>query len=179
MSSIVKPFKQFVFVIFALMLAGLCFSQSETKTPPASKKSNTQAASPTSKPKARGSADEEIPPAAPDAIFPAVVARVNGRAILGRDLERVVQTQLSPMGNPDWNKLREDYRGQLVYESINQLINSELIYQKATASGTTTHGRTRTPRMSTSISSATCVRPRSKACWYKRWPLPAVKSFWV
>jgi peptidyl-prolyl cis-trans isomerase C len=137
MSSTVKPLKQFVFAVFALMLAGLCFSQSETKTPPASKKSNTQAASPTSKPKARGSADEEIPPAAPDAIFPAVVARVNGRAILGRDLERVVQTQLSPMGNPDWNKLREDYRGQLVYESINQLINSELIYQKATASGRT------------------------------------------
>ncbi len=136
MPSIVNSLKRFVFAILPLVLAGVCFPQSEEKTTPVPKKATAQSPGPSSDGQAKLSDEEEIPPAAPDAIFPAVVARVNGKPLLGRDLERIVQTQLAPMGNPDWNKLREDYRGQLVYDSINQLINSELIYQKATASGT-------------------------------------------
>ena len=76
------------------------------------------------------------PPAAPNAVFPAVVARVNGKAIPGRDLEERVRRELSTIGNPEWNNLREDYRGQLVLSQITALINSRLLYQKAARSGT-------------------------------------------
>lgn len=81
------------------------------------------------------SVDEAIPPAAPDAIFPAVVARVDGKPILGRDLEVIVHRELAPIGNPEWTNLREDYRGQLTLAALNVLINTRLIYQEATASG--------------------------------------------
>ena len=77
-----------------------------------------------------------IPPAAPNAIFPAVVARVNGKAILGRDLEELIRRELTSIGNPEWKNLREDYRGQLTLAEITVLINSKLLYQKAIASGT-------------------------------------------
>ena len=76
-----------------------------------------------------------IPPVAPNAIFPAVVARVNGKAILGRDLEELVRRELSAIGNPEWKNLREDYRGQLTLSILTSLINSKLLYQKAVASG--------------------------------------------
>ena len=79
--------------------------------------------------------EEAIPPAAPGALFPAVVARVNGKPILGRDLEQRVQEQLAPMGNPKWENLREDYRQQLVAELFGALIGSELVYQRALTSG--------------------------------------------
>jgi peptidyl-prolyl cis-trans isomerase C len=85
--------------------------------------------------KAKPQEDEVIPPAGPNAIFPAVVARVNGKAILGKELEQLVQRELSSIGNPEWKNLREDYRGQLTLDLINVLINSKLLYQKAMASG--------------------------------------------
>jgi peptidyl-prolyl cis-trans isomerase C len=80
--------------------------------------------------------DEPIPTPGPDALFPAVVARVNGKPILGRDLETKVRSQLAPMGNPAWKNLREDYRQELTSQALGSLLASELIYQKATAAGT-------------------------------------------
>jgi len=77
-----------------------------------------------------------IPQAAPNAIFPAVVARVNGKPILGRDLEGFVLRELASIGSPEWKNLREDYRGQLTLTGLNSLINSKLLYQRAVAVGT-------------------------------------------
>jgi len=73
--------------------------------------------------------------AATAAIFPATVARVNGSDIPGRDLEDLIQRELSSIGNPEWKNLREDYRNQLTLDLINVLINSRLLYQKAVESG--------------------------------------------
>jgi peptidyl-prolyl cis-trans isomerase C len=95
------------------------------KTPPPA-----QAAKPAQK-----GAEEAIPPAGPNALFPSVVARVNGRPVLGRDLEQRVRGELATLGNPAWKDLREDYRNQLVSQYLTQLVGDELLYQKATASG--------------------------------------------
>jgi parvulin-like peptidyl-prolyl isomerase len=74
-------------------------------------------------------------PVESDAIFPAVVAKVNGEEIPGRDLENLVRNELASIGSPDWNKLRGEYRGELTLTNITTLINSKLLYQKAAASG--------------------------------------------
>ncbi len=79
--------------------------------------------------------EEVIPPAGPDALFPAVVARVNGRAILGRDLEQRVQAELASIGNPAWKNLRDEYRLQVTNQSLGNLVANELLYQKAAESG--------------------------------------------
>ena len=79
--------------------------------------------------------EEPIPPAAPDALFPAVVAKVNGRAVLGRDLEQRIEAQLAPMGNPKWTNLREEFREELTATTLRDLVGSELVYQKAYLSG--------------------------------------------
>lgn len=102
--------------------------------------SKPQPKAPTTAPKQAAPAkepaqEEAIPPAAPGALFPAVVARINGKAILGRDLEQRVQAQLATIGNPPWNNLREDYRSQLTTESLGALIATELLSQKAAANG--------------------------------------------
>ncbi len=68
-------------------------------------------------------------------LFPDVVARVNGEEISGRELERAVIGEMDSMGNPDWKNLREDYRGDLVYNLVTRLINSELMYEEAVANG--------------------------------------------
>ncbi len=81
--------------------------------------------------------DEPIPPAAPNALFPALVARVNGKPILGRDLEQRVRTELATIGSPAWKDLRDDYKSEVTNRSLSQLIGDELLYQKALASGTT------------------------------------------
>jgi peptidyl-prolyl cis-trans isomerase C len=106
------------------LFLGFCFSQT-----------GADAAASVQTTNAKPQADEVIPPVSPNAIFPAVVARVNGKAILGKDLEQLVQRELSSIGNPEWKNLREDYRGPLTLELINVLINSQLLYQKAAASG--------------------------------------------
>lgn len=120
---------------FMSVCTGLSFPQAPTKSPGTLSKVGTPAPAPAAKGQAKPEADEEIPPAEPNAMFPAVVARVNGKPILGKDLERIVRGELVPLGNPEWKNLREDYRGQLVLDSITVLINQKLIYQKATASG--------------------------------------------
>jgi peptidyl-prolyl cis-trans isomerase C len=76
-----------------------------------------------------------IAPARLDAIFPEVVARVNGKPILGRDLEQRVKAQLAPIGNPDWKNLREDYRLELTNNALGSAVAEELIYEKAVAAG--------------------------------------------
>ena len=81
--------------------------------------------------------DEVIPPAAPNALFPAVVARINGKAILGRDLEQRVRTELSTLGNPAWKDLRDDYKSEVISRHMVQLISYELLYQKAVSVGVT------------------------------------------
>jgi parvulin-like peptidyl-prolyl isomerase len=79
--------------------------------------------------------ESQNPTPANDALFPAVVARVNGVEIPGRALEDLVRRELSTIGNPEWKNLRGEYRGQLVLTNLTLLINSKLIFQKAAASG--------------------------------------------
>jgi parvulin-like peptidyl-prolyl isomerase len=129
----VKSLIKLVVPVFMLLFAGLCFPQSGTNTPAAQPKAGGSAPEPTGKPQAE--VNEVIPPAAPNAIFPAVVATVNGKAMLGRDLEELVRRELSSIGNPEWKNLREDYRGQLTLNGLNAMINSQLLFQKAVASG--------------------------------------------
>lgn len=122
---------------FLLLSTGLCFPQTQPKaTPKAAPAASAPAPAKDATPQPKPAEDEVIPPAEPNAIFPAVVARVNGKAILGRDLEDLIRRELTSIGNPEWNNLREDYRGQLTLNQITVLINSKLLYQKATASGT-------------------------------------------
>ena len=68
------------------------------------------------------------------ALFPDVIANVNGQPISGRDLEGIIRRELASIGNPEWNNLREDYRGQLTYSGVTTLVNSRLLYEKAIAS---------------------------------------------
>lgn len=80
-------------------------------------------------------AESAITEATPEAIFPAVVAKVNGNEIPGRSLEQRVHAQLSSIGNPAWKNLREDYRLELTNNALGAAVAEELIYEKATASG--------------------------------------------
>ncbi|MDR0842154.1 MAG: peptidylprolyl isomerase [Acidobacteriota bacterium] len=73
--------------------------------------------------------------AATGAMFPDVVARVNGQPISGRELEAVVRRELAEIDNPEWNSLQEQYRSQLTYGGVTSLVNSKLIYEKAVAEG--------------------------------------------
>ncbi len=82
-------------------------------------------------------ASEAVPQQASSSIFPAVVARVNGEEIQGKDLESLVRQELASIGNPEWKDLREDYRNQLTLSGLTQLINSLMLYQKAAATGIT------------------------------------------
>jgi peptidyl-prolyl cis-trans isomerase C len=136
----VNPRMRFFLPFSLLILTGLCFSQSANKPKPAVPKAApaAPAAAPKTEaqqPQSQEAEEQTIPTASSSSLFPSVVARVNGKAITGRDLERVVHQQLEPIGNPEWKNLREDYRGQLVYEAINLLVNQRLIYEKATANG--------------------------------------------
>jgi parvulin-like peptidyl-prolyl isomerase len=135
----VKSLIKFAVPSVVLLLAGLCFPQAAPKVPAAQPKAAASAAGSAAKAQPKEAPqdadDEVIPPAGPNALFPAVVARVNGKPILGRDLEQLVRAQLAPIGNPAWKNLREDYRGQLTLGGVDSLINSKLLYLKAVASG--------------------------------------------
>jgi parvulin-like peptidyl-prolyl isomerase len=72
---------------------------------------------------------------APGAMFPAVVAKVNGAAIPGRDLEGLVRGELGAIGNPDWNSLRGEYRAELVLTNLTTLVNAKLIFLNASSAG--------------------------------------------
>jgi peptidyl-prolyl cis-trans isomerase C len=122
--------------VFLILFIGFCFSQTAPKTPKTqAKPAASQAPSSAAKPESKQAAEEVIPPADPNALFPAVVARVNGKPVLGRELERVIRRELASIGSPEWKNLREDYKTQLIYSFIQSLVSSELIYQKAMAGG--------------------------------------------
>jgi len=129
----VKSPTKLALAILFLAIAGMCFSQSAQKAQPAPAANSAAKAQPKEAPK--DADDEVIPPAAPNALFPAVVARVNGKPVLGRDLEQLVRGELAQIGSPEWKNLREDYRGQLTLDLLTSLISSKLLYQKAVASG--------------------------------------------
>jgi peptidyl-prolyl cis-trans isomerase C len=133
----VNPLIKIALPVYLFIFANFCFSQSAAKTQPAPKSSAPVSAAPSQAKteKAKPVEEEVIPPAAPNAIFPAVVAKIDGKSILGRDLESIVRQELAKIGNPEWNNLREDYRGELTYRAITLLINSKLIYQKALSVG--------------------------------------------
>lgn len=130
-----RSFMRAFFVILLSASVGLCLPQAQSKTQPSPPKAAQPESESSSKPQAKAAEDENPSEADSSALFPAVVARVNGKAISGRELERVVRRQLMPLGNPEWKNLREDYRGQLVAEGLGVLINSKLLYEKAVASG--------------------------------------------
>jgi peptidyl-prolyl cis-trans isomerase C len=133
----VKSFK-IALPVFLFIFASFCFSQSAAKTQPVSKSASPVPASsnqPQVKKEKAKSDEEVVPPVGPNAIFPEIVARIDGKPIFGRDLESIVLKELSTIGNPEWKNLREDYRGNLTYQAISLLINSKLIYQKALSVG--------------------------------------------
>ncbi len=124
-----SPVRYFA-AVFVLCVAYAALAQTQPKPKPAPAR-----AAPPAEAAAKPAPEEQIPPADPDAMFPAVVARVNGKAILGRDLEQRIQGQLAPIGNPQWDKLRDEYRQELTSQSLGGLVATELLYQKALASG--------------------------------------------
>jgi peptidyl-prolyl cis-trans isomerase C len=121
-----------LFIALATLSTAWTVGQSQQPAPKPKPDTVTPAAKPAD---ALAGQEEQIPPAGPGAIFPAVVARVNGRAILGRDLEQRVRAQLAPIGNPVWKDLREDYRLELTSNALGSALAEELIYQKAIAAG--------------------------------------------
>jgi peptidyl-prolyl cis-trans isomerase C len=131
----VKSLLRFVPFLFLLLAVEPVFPQAGAKPKPPESKTSKPPATPAATAPAQQTSDEVIPPPAPNAIFPALVARVNGKPILGRDMDQIVRRQLAPMGNPEWKNLREDYRAQLVGGALQELISSKLILQKAIASG--------------------------------------------
>lgn len=72
---------------------------------------------------------------APGALFPAVVATIDGQQVPGRELEVLIRGELARIGSPDWKDLREDYRNQLTVAAITSVLNSRLLYQKAVTEG--------------------------------------------
>lgn len=129
--------KSFLLFVVSVVFAGMGASLDGAQTPakkPAAPSQNPKPASQAPAKAPETPEEEQIPPALPGALFPAVVARVNGKAVLGRDLEQRIQVQLAPMGNPKWTNLKEDYRQELIDGAILELIGSELIYQRAKAS---------------------------------------------
>jgi parvulin-like peptidyl-prolyl isomerase len=119
--------------------AVLCIFQSQampqSQTPKPAASSPTQAAVDQAASQKGSDLDDTNPVAGPNGLFPAVVARVNGKAISGADMEHSVQSELSNIGNPAWANLREDYRLQLTQTSLLSLISTELVYQEAVKSG--------------------------------------------
>lgn len=123
-------------LVLTVILALFPVEWSLGRTQQAAPKPQPGAAAPVAKPAdAQAGQTETVPPANPDAIFPAIVARVNGSPIPGRDVEQRVQAQLAPIGNPPWNNLREDYRMELTNNALGSAVAEELIYQKAVATG--------------------------------------------
>ncbi len=121
---------------FLLLFSCLSFAQSDAKarkTPP--KASAAPSAAPANS-QAKPERSKQTAPAAAKGMFPAVVAKVNGDEILGSDLEELVRAELNVIGNPEWNKLRGEYRSELTLGRMNLLINSKLLYQQAAAAGT-------------------------------------------
>ncbi len=131
----VKPLIGFTLVFFFSMSLGWSFLHSQEKQQPTAAIASSPTPEPASNTSANSVEDMEDPDTGLYALFPSQVAFVNGKAILGRDLSRLIQAELAPIGNPEWQNLREDYRTQLINQSLDSLIDGELIYQEAIASG--------------------------------------------
>ena len=122
--------------ILSLILVIACGIWSPAQPSAAAQEDKPPQAPAAQKPPAKeAAAEEKVPPAGPNAIFPTVVARVNGKAVLGRDLEQRIREELLDIGSPAWQSLREDYRQELISRHLTSLIGTELIYQNAVASG--------------------------------------------
>jgi parvulin-like peptidyl-prolyl isomerase len=132
MAIIVKSLKHAI--AFFVLVTIFCSVQVSGAMQGAKSKPEASAA-PTASKQATAEENEVVPPAAPNALFPAVIARVNGKPILGRELESFVRSEMAKIGNPEWKDLREDFQGQLTLSGINSLVNSKLLYQKALAGG--------------------------------------------
>jgi parvulin-like peptidyl-prolyl isomerase len=141
MIDTVKPLIHYIGLTLVALAAILCVVQTEAMPQTQASKPATSAATQTAPDQAasqKGSdVDDVTPVAGPNGLFPAVVARVNGKAISGADMEHSVQSELSSIGNPPWENLREDYRQQLTQTSLLSLISTELVYQEAVKSGVT------------------------------------------
>lgn len=128
-------------LILSFSLADAYMAQASTQTAGQTQTQQKPPTTPpvqTAKPPAKAAEPEEIiPPVAPNALFAAVVARINGKAILGRDLEQRVRAELSTIGNPAWKDLRDDYKSEVISRQMVQLISDELLYQKAVSIGMT------------------------------------------
>lgn len=130
-----SSFKRFINTSVLFIMTGCIGYVSAVQAgPPPQEKAGTQASAPGAQDTGQASAPGES--GKYRNLFPDVVATVNGEPISGRDLEKAVSSELSSIGNPDWKHLREDYRGNLVYNLITGLINTKLLYAEAVASGT-------------------------------------------
>ena len=127
-----KSFDWKLFIVLSVLSAAWALGWSQQSAPEPNPGTTAPAAKESD---ARTGQEEAIPPAGPGAIFPAVVARVNGKPVLGRDLEQRVRAQLAPIGNPAWKDLREDYHLELTNSALGSAVAEELIYQKAIAAG--------------------------------------------
>jgi peptidyl-prolyl cis-trans isomerase C len=74
--------------------------------------------------------------ASPGALYPSVVATVDGMSISGSDLELLVRRELAAIGNPEWKNLRAEYRQQLTAVSLASLVNLNLLHKTAVEAGT-------------------------------------------
>ncbi len=129
-----KIITSFTASVFLLLFAGWCFAQGDAEGQQIGTKKSAASAEASLGPQPEQKRSERALPSDADAIFPAVVAKVNGEEVLGRELEALVRDELSAIGSPKWKDLRGEYRGELTLNKITSLINSKLIYQKATAS---------------------------------------------
>jgi peptidyl-prolyl cis-trans isomerase C len=123
----------------AILISGTCLAQTKAQTTGQSQTQQKPPVTPpaaAAKPPAKAAEqDDPIPPVAPNALFPAVVAKVSGKSILGRDLEQRVRAELASIGSPAWKDLRDDYKSEVISRQMVQLISDELLNQKAVASG--------------------------------------------
>jgi len=112
-------------------MAGMSVAQAGDRFQPGIPEINTLNQTQKPKPAAKKKPEEVIPPPGPGALFPAVVARVNGSPVLGRDLEQRIQAELVQLGNPAWENLRPDYHRELIGRHMTSLVGTELLYQQA------------------------------------------------
>jgi peptidyl-prolyl cis-trans isomerase C len=134
MPTAVKHLIKIALPALLFIFSSFCFSRSADKTPSASKPDSPVSAS-SAQPQAKSEKAKpekgETSPGREGTIFKGIVAKIDGKPIYGRELESIVRRELAAIGNPEWNNLREDYRGNLTYQAMTLLINSKLIYQKA------------------------------------------------
>ncbi len=135
MPAAVNYLKKFAKPGLLLLFAGCCMAQNAPKTQPVPSKATASKSLLEGKYQASPKEEEAVPKASANAMFPAIVAIVNGKPIAGKDLESLVRRELASIGSPEWKNLREDYREQLIRSGLNQLINDKLIYEEALAGG--------------------------------------------